>query len=274
MAPGWPRHRAPEGGVIAACTATGGLLWWTAARSISARKGVAHAERVRGERDSALRTLNDLIAMVDEGRGQIRWALDRAKNGDVRTDFEAPEERRPTGDVRSDAVAALTQGLTESWQAVVTAAAHTEHKLNSQAELAEIFKSVVPQLQGLVNRGITAITEVELAVEDPDHLHQLFQIDHLLTQMRRAAESLAVLGGNSPSRNTKPITITEAIRSAVSEIPHYPRVRVALSQVTAAVPGYVSPNLVHLLAALMENATVFSPPPTRWRSTPTRRSTA
>ncbi|WP_189696649.1 ATP-binding protein [Streptomyces chromofuscus] len=247
-----------EAGVLAACTAAGGLLWWASARSISARKAVARAEQIRTERDEALQTLNALLTTIDNGRGHVRWALGQVEQGAASTNFRAADESPRTGDVRIDVRAALEQGFTEAWQTVMTAAAHAHRTLNTQAELAEIFKSVAPRLQGLVNRSIHVISEVEKNVEDPDLMHEMFRVDHLLTQIRRAVESLAVLGGNLPSRNSAPILIATAIRRAVAEIPEYARVRVALTQLTTAVPGYVSPNLVHLLAALMENATEFS----------------
>ncbi|MFF5019482.1 ATP-binding protein [Streptomyces sp. NPDC001165] len=243
---------------VTAGTTVGGLLWWAATRSFSARRAVAHVDQLRAERDSAYEALSYVIAAIDKGREHVRWALGQTQQGEVRTDFRVPAEPARTGDVRADVIPALERGIAEAWQAVMTAAAHTHHMLNSQAELAEIFKSVAPRLQGLVNRGIHVISEVENSVEDPDLMHEMFRVDHLLTQIRRAVESLAVLGGSLPSRNSEPILVATAIRRAVAEIEEYARVRVTLTPVPVAVPGYVSPNLVHLLAALMENATTFS----------------
>ncbi|MGW1895415.1 ATP-binding protein [Streptomyces sp. NPDC002004] len=248
----------PAGGAVAACAAAGGVLWWTAVRSLRARGAAALVGKLREERDDALQALGEMISIVDKGRGYLHWALDQARRGNVSSPVEVQPERSRTGNVRTDAVAALEQWSTEAWQAVLAAAAHTRGELHARAELAEIFQSIAPRLQGLVNRSIHDISEVERTIEDPDLLGEIYRLDHLLTQIRRAVESLAVLGGNLPSRNSDPILIVTAIRRAVAEIPEYARVRVALNPVTTAVPGYVSPNLVHLLAALMENATDFS----------------
>ncbi|MCL3998862.1 sensor histidine kinase, partial [Streptomyces lavenduligriseus] len=98
----------------------------------------------------------------------------------------------------------------------------------------------------------------EQSIEDPELLAEMLRVDHLLTQIRRYAESLAVLGGSTPSRDSEPVLVVTAVRRAVAEIPKYARVRVGPTDQRAAVPGYVSPNLVHLLASLMENATDFS----------------
>ncbi|MFJ1733085.1 ATP-binding protein [Streptomyces sp. NPDC088254] len=258
-----------EAGVVGAGAAAGGLLWWTVTRSRRAHRAVAHILQLRAEHDGALRqlcaqrdealhALASVMAAIDKGREQVRWALGQAQQGAARTNFAEPAVQPRTGDVRLDVIPAIEAGFTEAWQAVMRAAAHTHGVLNPQAELAEIFKSVAPRLQGLVNRSISVISDVENGVEDPDLLHQIFGIDHLLTQIRRAVESLAVIGGSLPSRNTPPILVATTIRRAVAEIPEYARVRVELTPVTASVPGYVSPNLVHLLAALMENATDFS----------------
>ncbi|WP_405893458.1 ATP-binding protein [Streptomyces sp. NBC_01527] len=245
-------------GIVAAGAATGGLLWWTAVRSFSARKGVARAEQIRAERDDALRALGDVIASAEKGRQDVRWAADQVQQGGAHTNFQPSVARPHTGDVCVDALNLVEHAFAESWQAVMAAATHQHRKLNAEAELAEIFKSIAPRLQSLVNRSISVISEVERNIEDPELMAELFRVDHLLTQIRRAVESLAVLGGNAPSRDSAPVLVATAIRRAVAEIPEYQRVRVALAQQTATLPGYVSPNVVHLLAALMENATDFS----------------
>ncbi|RNG37365.1 ATP-binding protein [Streptomyces botrytidirepellens] len=245
---------------IAASGATAaGLLWWAAARSRGARRNMARGEEIRTERDAYLRALNAVVIATDKGRQAVRWAAEQAAQGAAHTGFSPPAARPRTGDVRVDAVALLEHAFQESWQTVMAAAAHQHQKLNDQAELAEIFKSIFPRLQSLVNRNIAVISEVERDTEDPELLAKLFRMDHLLTQKRRAIESLAVLGGHTPPRDSAPVLLATAIRRAVAEIPEYQRVRVAPSQHgAAALPGYVSPNVVHLLAALMENATYFS----------------
>lgn len=245
-------------GVVAAGVLTGGLLWWSAARSLSARRGMARAERVRAEREAALRALGEVFVAVEEGMRSVRWAAEQAEKGEAHTDFPPPAVRPRTADVGLEAVNAVKTAFEESWQAVMKAATHQQRELNAEAELAGIFKSVAPRLQSLVNRGIAAISEVEKNIEDPELLDAVFQVDHLLTQIRRDAESLAVLGGSAPSRDSDPVLVVTAVRRAVGEIPQYARVRVGQSDQRAALPGYVSPNLVHLLAALMENATDFS----------------
>ncbi|MEU5239773.1 ATP-binding protein [Streptomyces lydicus] len=153
----------------------------------------------------------------------------------------------------------MEDAFDESCSSVLAAAAQQHRMLNPQAELAELFNSIVPRLQSLINRSISGISEVERTIEDPDLLAGIWRVDHLQAQMRRVVESIAVLAGNTPSRDSAPVLLATVIRRAVAEIPEYARVRVAWSEhAAAALPGYVSPNVVHLLAALMENATAFS----------------
>ncbi|MFI0219096.1 hypothetical protein [Streptomyces lydicus] len=246
-------------GIATAVVAATCVLWWTRARELGARRRLAREGEIRAERDSALHALEAVIAAVDKGRQGVRWAAEQAEQGVAHTNFSPSVIPSRTGDVRTDAVALLAHAFEEAWTTVLTAASRQHHKLNAQAELAEIFKSISPRLQSLVNRSIAVISEVERNIEDPELMAELFRVDHLLTQIRRAVESLAVLGGNTPARDSAPVLLATAIRRAVAEIPEYQRVRVAQSQLTAAaLPGYVSPNVVHLLACLMENATAFS----------------
>ncbi|MFD4763240.1 ATP-binding protein [Streptomyces sp. NPDC058439] len=246
-------------GMATAVAGAACVLWWTGARALAARRSLARGGEVREERDEALRALEAVIAVINDGRQSVRWAAEQAEQGAAHTNFSPQPAPSRTGDVRVDALVLLKQAFEESWRTVMAAATRQHQKLNAQAELAEIFKSISPRLQSLVNRSISVISEVERNIEDPELMAELFRVDHLLTQIRRAVESLAVLGGNTPSRDSAPVLLATAIRRAVAEIPEYQRVRVAPSHHSAAaLPGYVSPNVVHLLAALMENATAFS----------------
>ncbi|MFF4933253.1 ATP-binding protein [Streptomyces griseofuscus] len=246
-------------GIATAVAAAACTLWWTGARSLRARRGLTRIGEVRGERDAALQALDEVVAAIGRGRQHVRWAVEQAEQGTAHTNFSPTAATPRTGNLCTDAVILLDEAFDEAWKMVMLAATRQHQHLNAQAELAEIFKSISPRLQSLVNRSIAVISDVERDIEDPELMAELFRVDHLLTQIRRAVESLAVLGGDTPPRDSAPVVLATAIRRAVAEIPEYSRVRVASSPHTAAaLPGYVSPNVVHLLAALMENATGFS----------------
>ncbi|WP_330333623.1 ATP-binding protein [Streptomyces sp. NBC_00536] len=126
----------------------------------------------------------------------------------------------------------------------------------------EVFVNLARRLQSLVHREIALLDELEDTVEDPDLLKELFHVDHLATRIRRHAENLAVLGGASSRRQwTRPIDLSEVLRSAVAEVEQYTRVKV-VPPAGGTVRGHAVADVVHLLAELVENATVFSAPDT------------
>jgi hypothetical protein len=78
--------------------------------------------------------------------------------------------------------------------------------------------------------------------------------------MRRNAESLLVLAGVEPPRKwAAPVRLTDVIRAALGEVEDYQRVTVRGVE-PATIVGAAAADLAHLLAELIENALVFSPP--------------
>uniref|UniRef100_UPI002930A804 sensor histidine kinase n=1 Tax=Clavibacter michiganensis TaxID=28447 RepID=UPI002930A804 len=63
---------------------------------------------------------------------------------------------------------------------------------------------------------------------------------------------------------TTPVSLTDVVRAAVSEVEDYARVEVRQLPETAVVGAAVA-DVTHLLAELVENAAQFSPPHTRVR---------
>jgi signal transduction histidine kinase len=125
-----------------------------------------------------------------------------------------------------------------------------------------IFVSLARRIQPLVHKEIIELDNLEKQVEDPDLLKGLFLVDHLATRIRRHAENLAVLGGATPHRQwSRPINVYEILRSAVSEVDQYARVKLVLP-IKGTVQGHAVADLIHLVAELVENATVFSDPNT------------
>jgi hypothetical protein len=84
-------------------------------------------------------------------------------------------------------------------------------------------------------------------------------MDHLVTRMRRNSENLLVLAGEEPVRKwSEPVPLADVARAATSEIEQYNRV-VLNMQPGIAVSGQAAADVVHLLAEIVENATMFSP---------------
>ncbi|MEU6843938.1 nitrate- and nitrite sensing domain-containing protein [Streptomyces sp. NPDC046716] len=130
-----------------------------------------------------------------------------------------------------------------------------------------MFTNLSRRSQGLIQRQLSLISELESREADPDQLSSLFKLDHLATRMRRNGENLLVLAGEEPGRRwTRPVPLVDVLRAAASEVEQYERIELASVPATD-VAGRVVNDLVHLLAELLENATSFSSPQTKVKVT-------
>ncbi|WP_344127495.1 nitrate- and nitrite sensing domain-containing protein [Saccharopolyspora halophila] len=126
----------------------------------------------------------------------------------------------------------------------------------------DLFVNLARRSQTLVQRQLALIDKLEQDEQDPDQLSQLFELDHLATRMRRNNENLLILGGTDLTRRTtRPVPLNEVLGAAVSEVEQYARVAV-VDAPDLALQGRVVNDFVHLIAELLENATVFSNPET------------
>lgn len=141
--------------------------------------------------------------------------------------------------------------------------AGTEAQL--RGSLNAMFISLSRRSVPLIERLSRMIDSMEQGEGDPDQLANLFAMDHLVTRMRRNSENLLVLAGEDPVRKwTDAVPLTDVARAAAAEIEQYNRVALAV-QPGIVVSGQAAADVVHLLAELIENATLFSP-----QSTPVR----
>ncbi|MFJ4033460.1 sensor histidine kinase [Streptomyces griseoluteus] len=168
----------------------------------------------------------------------------------------------PAGPPAEDETGQVAEALTTVHRAALHAAVE-------RAELASgisgVFVNLARRSQVLVHRQLSLLDSMERRSDDPNELSDLFRLDHLTTRMRRHAESLIILSGAAPGRAWRmPVSLTNVVRAAVSEIEDYARVEVRQLP-EAAVIGAAVADLTHLLAELVENAAQFSPPHTRVR---------
>ncbi|MEV7214688.1 nitrate- and nitrite sensing domain-containing protein [Kitasatospora cineracea] len=136
-----------------------------------------------------------------------------------------------------------------------------------QAELrrgvSAVFVNLARRSQVLLHRQLTLLDTMERRTENPRELEDLFRLDHLTTRMRRHAEGLIILSGGSPGRAwRKPVRMVDVVRAAVGEVEDYARVQVRPFPGTGLLGSAVA-DVTHLVAELVENATVFSPPQTQ-----------
>ncbi|WP_344175590.1 nitrate- and nitrite sensing domain-containing protein [Streptomyces albidochromogenes] len=128
--------------------------------------------------------------------------------------------------------------------------------------VSEVFVNLARRNQVLLHRQLTLLDTMERRTEDTDELADLFRLDHMTTRMRRHAEGLVILSGAAPSRQwRKPVQLMDVVRAAVAEVEDYERIEVRrLPRIGVGGPAVA--DLTHLIAELLENATVFSPPHT------------
>ncbi|GAA0353620.1 nitrate- and nitrite sensing domain-containing protein [Actinoallomurus spadix] len=128
--------------------------------------------------------------------------------------------------------------------------------------ISEVFLNLARRNQALLHRQLSLLDSMERRVTEPDELDDLFRLDHLATRMRRHAEGLIILSGQTPGRGWRnPVPVVDVARAAAAEVEDYARVTVS-AMPRVAVAGPAVADLIHLLAELIENATLFSPPDT------------
>ncbi|MFF5969359.1 nitrate- and nitrite sensing domain-containing protein [Streptomyces collinus] len=219
-----------------------------------------------------------LVISVRIGRGLVvelvslrNSALEiaRRKLPDAMRKLRAGEEidiraEAPPGAPAEDETGQVAEALGTVHRAALRAAVE-------RAELASgisgVFVNLARRSQILVHRQLALLDSMERRSDDPNELSDLFRLDHLTTRMRRHAESLIILSGAAPGRAWRmPVSLTNVVRAAVSEVEDYARVEVRQLP-EAAVAGAAVADLTHLLAEIIENAAQFSPPHTRVRVT-------
>jgi len=129
--------------------------------------------------------------------------------------------------------------------------------------IGDLLHNLARRSQGLVDRQLELIDELERDEVDPDRLDELFRMDHLATRMRRNVENLIVLSGVEQRRRwSESVPLRDVVEAAVAEVEEYSRVQVGgIHDLTLS--GQAASDVAHLVAELVENATSFSSPTTR-----------
>ncbi|WP_455356756.1 sensor histidine kinase [Streptomyces sp. SYSU K217416] len=241
----------------------GGCAVLAVAALAAAALGANRTARVVLDRCNALRRSSA------RGQADLRGVVEQLRRG------EGPPVRRgptpaspapptPAAPPAGDEFDLLAQELGRAHEVAVAAVVQAS-QLSSSAgndQKVEVFVNLARRLQSLVHREIQLLDELENEVEDPELLKGLFHVDHLATRIRRHAENLAVLGGAISRRQwSHPVTMTEVLRSSIAEVEQYSRVKL-VPPVDGTLRGHAVADVIHLLAELVENATVFSAPHT------------
>ncbi len=183
--------------------------------------------------------------------------IERLRQGDQEP---MPEQAPPRLRTKTAEIAQAEAAIT-SLQHTAAVAATGEARLRNG--IGQVFVSLARRNQSLLQRQLRLIDALEQKASDPATLADLFPLDHLTTRMRRHAEGLIILSGAAPGRSwSEPVPVIDVIRGAVAEVEDYKRVTV-LTRAEDAVAGLAAADMIHLLAELIENATLSSPSGTR-----------
>ncbi|NJQ02641.1 ATP-binding protein [Streptomyces zingiberis] len=238
--------------------------WWVTVGLAVIGCGVVTAAAAAGDAQarSTVRRYAALRRSAGRAQSDLQELLRRLEAGERIPPYTPPQQPRAEGDCL-DLVAFEFSRTQRAAEAAVVQAAHAVRGESDNREKVEVFVNLARRLQSLVHREIELLDELENEVEDPDLLKGLFHVDHLATRIRRHAENLAVLGGAVSRRQwSRPVTLTEVLRSSIAEVEQYSRVKL-VPPIEGTLRGHAVADVIHLLAELVENATLFSPPHTQ-----------
>ncbi|MFW6725260.1 sensor histidine kinase [Streptomyces sp. MAR4 CNY-716] len=232
-----------------------------------ARQARAYAVEVHERTDVFSRRMYAWLAKmqsaVDEDRKNVAVAVEQIDRGETPQPPGPPTGSDSAGK-KAEPFEVFARAVRDGFAEAVQALAHTAARRPvGGAGQVEVFLYVAHRQHSLVTQCLAGLDDLQRNIEDPDLLDIVFGIDHLVTRIRRQAESMAVLGGRMPRSISEPVLVQTVMRQAIGEIEQYQRARMAPLHQRIALPGYVAADVIHLLAELAENATAFSPPQTQ-----------
>jgi len=244
-----------------------------------ARNIVARAQSLQGSAEgsavvtaivTAIILLLVLLATVAVARSLV-GPLRRLREGALNVaTVELPERVRLLGEAQDPSVSLAVAPIDVLSTDEIGQVARAFDQVHSEAvrlasneaglrnSLNAMFVNLSRRSQSLIERLVRMIDSLEQNEGDPKRLSDLFAMDHLVTRMRRNSENLLLLAGHDSVRKwSEPVPLADVARAAVSEIEHYSRVTLKV-QPGIAVTGPAVSDVVHLLAEVIENATIFS----------------
>jgi signal transduction histidine kinase len=199
--------------------------------------------------------LNDSVRGMAEER--LPRVVERLRRGD---DVDVLAESPPPGTSSIQEISQVAESFGTVQAAAVAAAVE---QATVRKAVNQVFLNISMRSQSLLHRQLGMLDSMERRTSEPQALADLFRLDHLTTRMRRHAEGLIILSGSTPGRVWRdPVPVVDVLRAAVAEVEDYVRVDVT-SESDDLVAGNAVNDVIHLVAELVENATIFSPPNTR-----------
>ncbi|MFF4544861.1 nitrate- and nitrite sensing domain-containing protein [Streptomyces sp. NPDC001435] len=237
-------ERAHELLVTAASLSVGGLVALLLCVGMSWRITRSLSRRLHGLRMATLGLAEDRLP-------DVVARLDRGERIDV-------ELATPPLDYGEDELGQVAKAFNTAQRTAV----HTAVELaDIRRGFQKVILGIARQSQNLVNLQLSRLDGLERQHTDPDVLKGLYELDSTASQLRRYEENLVIISGERPGRSwTEPVALIDILRSAVGEVAEYQRVDVRTDEEVSLAPPAVA-DVIHLLAELIDNATVYSPAP-------------
>jgi signal transduction histidine kinase len=230
--------------VTAASLSAGGLVALLLCVGMSWRITRSLSRRLRGLRKATL-------GLAQERLPDVVARLDRGEKVDV-------DSAAPPLDYGRDELGQVAQAFNTAQRTAV----HTAVELaDTRRGFQKVILGIARQSQNLVNLQLSKLDALERQHNDPDVLKGLYELDSTASQLRRYEENLVIISGEQPRRSwSEPVALIDILRSAVGEVAEYQRVEVHTEEEVCLAPPAVA-DVIHLLAELIDNATVYSPAP-------------
>ncbi|MCI3151385.1 HAMP domain-containing protein [Streptomyces sp. GB4-14] len=230
--------------VTAASLSAAGLLALLLCVGLSWRITRSLSRRLRGLRLATL-------GLAQERLPDVVARLERGEKVD-------PESATTPLDYGHDELGQVAQAFNTAQRTAV----HTAVELaDTRRGFQKIILGIARQSQNLVNLQLSKLDALERRHTDPEVLKGLYELDSAASQLRRYEENLVIVSGERPGRTwSEPVALIDILRSAVGEVAEYQRVEVFADEEVSLAPPAVA-DVIHLLAELIDNATVYSPAP-------------
>ncbi|MDT0396204.1 MULTISPECIES: nitrate- and nitrite sensing domain-containing protein [Streptomyces] len=230
--------------VTAASLSAAGLLALLLCVGLSWRITRSLSRRLRGLRVATL-------GLAEERLPDVVARLERGEKVDA-------ESATTPLDYGHDELGQVAQAFNTAQRTAV----HTAVELaDTRRGFQKVILGIARQSQNLVNLQLSKLDALERRHTDPEVLKGLYELDSTASQLRRYEENLVIVSGERPGRSwSEPVALIDIMRSAVGEVAEYQRVELHTEEEVSVAPPAVA-DVIHLLAELIDNATVYSPAP-------------
>jgi signal transduction histidine kinase len=202
-------------------------------------------DRLKRLRDDASGTENRIKSITER--------LRRHEPVDIENEF-------PQLDQGDDEIGQLARELNKSNQTMVQAVAD---EATTRTGVTKVLQTISGQSQLLAHNVIDKIVSWRDREEDESRLAKLYEIDALVTQIRRRADGLVAVSGGKPSvRHRSPQPLGDVLLGAAAETDQYRRVVIEDTPAVTLSAAAIE-DTTHMLSHLIENALEFSNPNTR-----------